>query len=181
MKKLFTLLLLVLGISISYAQETERIGSVSKSVGRGADAAHINRSINHVNYLVRNNLNPVLLFTYNAGNGLAGDTVFMENTVLNDNHYYRYADATMFISTVANVSTGDTAIYYLVSNDTLWSTYDSDTICTIECGEYETINTTFDINTLAVSTYSWITIDAPVDGRDPIKFSVDVYGYIIRD
>lgn len=118
---------------------------------------------------------------FGAGAGAAGDTALIDASY-NAYGYFRMDEDSLEVTKIiTNVSTGDTVNYSVVYNDSLWTTAGCDTIVTIPAGAGETITTVFTIDTVPEDNYIWVEMDAVVAGSKPIKFRVELVGYIKRD
>lgn len=122
----------------------------------------------------------VPLVYFGSGVGLAGDTILIDASLNGYGYYYSTEDSTEFIQLITNIPSGDTVNYLLVYASALWNGSPT-TIATIHAGAGETITTSFSPNTIPEDQYIWIEMDAVVATRKPVKFRVELLGYIKRD
>lgn len=113
MKKLLNILSLLLIISLTYSQEYESIGSVSKSVGKGSDASRINRAIHQVNILTIDSLTAI------RASIILNTSYIVRNKAMIDSSkvIFNYETSTTTVETIITDSINTRAIIY---TDTYW-------------------------------------------------------------
>jgi hypothetical protein len=122
----------------------------------------------------------VLIYSFGAGGGLAGDTALFLTTLDQvHGHVKIYEDSLQLGKIETYISSGDTLRFSLVYGDTI---FDADgTLVTIAADEGVTNTTSFSISTLRERNYIWIDVLSVVAGKKPIVFRCDLYGYIKRN
>jgi len=172
MKKLFLIFSLAIFSLAVYAQPRPLTG-VGNAWNR-VTAGTINLNIDRTNANSAIIYDTVLFTTFSFGQGLPGDTIY-SNIAYNGYGYEKVLDKQDVIYVETWISSGDSINFSLVYNDTLWSTTNCDTLCTIAAGAGKTVTSTFNIDYLSLGDYLWMEHDTAIATKKPIKFRSKVY------
>lgn len=170
-KLLFVLSFAIVSIAV-YAQPRPLTG-VGNAWSR-VTAGTINLNIDRTNDNAAVIYDTTLFTTFFYGHGLPGDTIY-SNIAYNSYGYEKVLSKQDMLYIETWISSGDSINFSLVYNDTLWSTTNCDTLCTIAAGGGKTTTTTFNVDYLSLGDYLWMEHDTAIATKKPIKFRSKVY------
>ena len=123
-----------------------------------------------------------VIHTFNAGNGLAGDTSRFAAGSLLGSFFNRSADTIVVTDVISAISTGDTLSYHILYADTLNAlnpTHVTDTIVIDNYGE-NVETETFENDTIPPDKWVYAKAIGTEDGANPIYFASTLSGYKIK-